>query len=224
MTFSILAFNPKTKEVGCAAATGNLAVGAWVLRADAQAGAAASQGSSASVLWGDSALRALSQGQAAEQVIQTLTAADQGSEYRQLTVLDLEGRSAAFTGASNEDYKGSRLGLNYAIAGNWLSNAKVLTQMEEVFLKRRDQSESSLDLCLLEALEVAYQAGGDARGLFSAALKVVSAQAPPLDLRIDYDQRNPLERLRTLHKKATSPPYSTWVTQHAPTLNDPYKH
>ncbi|MGD9294247.1 MAG: DUF1028 domain-containing protein, partial [Roseobacter sp.] len=78
-----------------------------------------------------------------------------------------------------------------------------------------------LDLRLLNALDAAARAGGDSRGLLSAALLVVRRDAAPLTLRIDYST-NPLADLRTLHRRATTGAYADWAG-HVPTLADPFR-
>ncbi|HIP78472.1 MAG TPA: DUF1028 domain-containing protein [Kiloniellaceae bacterium] len=220
MTFSILALERKSGAIGCAAATGNLAVGAWVLRAAARAGAVATQGMSASPLWGDEALMRLSAGQRATAVVDQVTDADLGRNQRQLAVLDATGKAAVWTGASNVDEKGSRVGEGYVIAGNWLANTEVLPAIDEVF-RRGLSEEADFGQRLLDALEAGRDAGSDARGTFSAAIRIVRADRPPLDLRVDYDD-DPLGRLRRLYDLATTPPYSDWARQ-VPTLDDPFR-
>jgi len=99
MTFAILALDERTGQIGCAAATGNLAVGAWVLRSAPKAGAVATLGYSVSSLWGDEALSRLKDGEPADEIVSSLTGEDAGRDHRQLAVLDKDGRSAAWTGA-----------------------------------------------------------------------------------------------------------------------------
>jgi len=217
MTFSVLALDKASGAIGGAAATGNLAVGAWVLRAAARVGAVATQGFSVSPLWGDEGLAMLAKGASAEEVVAALTGPDTGRDYRQLTVLDATGRAAAWTGASNTDAKGHIVGQDCVIAGNWLSNAAVLETMASAY---RDGT-GEFGGRLLAVLDAGAAAGSDARGTFSAALRIVRADRSPLDLRVDYDDA-PLARLRTLYDMATQPPYSDWA-RHVPTLDDPYR-
>ncbi|MCB1490916.1 MAG: DUF1028 domain-containing protein [Rhodobiaceae bacterium] len=219
MTFSLLARDPESGDIGCVAATGNLAVGAWVLRANAAAGAAATQGYSVSPMWGDEALARLAAGGAAEDVLKAIVDPDPGRDYRQLTVLDLNGNGAAWSGSANTDAKGHRIGPNYVIAGNWLTDLGVLAEMEAVFLSGRS---TDFGRRMLTALAACAAAGGDSRGTQSAAIRIVGRDRCPLDLRIDNDDR-PIERLRMLYDIATNPPYSQWV-ESVPTLNDPHRY
>jgi len=221
MTFSLLALDRATGSIGCAAATGNLAVGAWVLRAVAGAGAVATQGLSASSLWGDEAVARLVRGERAADVLTAVTDADSGRDYRQLAVLDAQGGAAAWTGRSNEDKKGHIIASDHIVAGNWLSAETVLTEMDLSF--RDSASVAGLDLGerLLLALEAAAAAGSDFRGTLSAAIRIVRPDRAPLDLRVDYDEA-PIHRLRALYEMATTPPYSDWTRQ-VPTLEDPFR-
>ncbi len=221
MTFSLLALDRATGSIGCAAATGNLAVGAWVLRAAAGAGAVATQGMSASPLWGDEALTRLIRGEGAADVVAALTEADSGRDYRQLAVLDASGSAAAWTGCRNEDWKGQIIATDHVVAGNWLSAETVLTEMD--LACRESASAAGVDFGerLLRALEAAVEAGSDSRGTLSAAIRIVRPDRAPLDLRVDYDE-DPLLRLRALYEMATNPPYSDWTRQ-VPTLEDPYR-
>lgn len=221
MTFSILALDRQTGAIGCAAATGNLAVGAWVLRAAARVGAVATQGFSVSPLWGDQALARLGSGERAEEVVGGLTAADPGRDHRQLAVLDCHGGGAAWTGDANTDVKDHMVGTDCVIAGNWLSGSGVLTAMNQGYREGADSGEGDFGHRLLAALEAGIAAGSDARGTLSAAIRIVRADRSPLDLRVDYDEA-PLDRLRALYEMATNPPYSEWTRQ-VPTLDDPYR-
>lgn len=221
MTFSLLALDRATGSLGCAAATGNLAVGAWVLRAAAGVGAVASQGLSASTLWGDEALARLGRGERSQEVVAALTAADSGRDYRQLAVLDAQGGAAAWTGCRNEDEKGHIIATDRIVAGNWLSAGTVLSEMDQAY--RHSAAAAGVDLGerLLRALEAAVGAGSDSRGTLSAAIRIVRPDRAPLDLRVDYDE-DPVPRLRALYEMATSPPYSDWAQQ-VPTLEDPHR-
>lgn len=221
MTFSVLALDRATGAVGGAAATGNLAVGAWVLRAAAGAGAVATQGLSVSSPWGDEGLSRLGRGESPEEIVAGLTNADAGRDYRQLAVIDVRGRSAAWTGRCNEDRKGHLAGVDSVFAGNWLSNGDVLTNMERAY-RDATAAKHEFGARLLSAIDAAVEAGSDARGTFSAAIRIVHPGRPPLDLRVDHDPE-PLARLHALYEMATRPPYSDWVGQ-LPTLDEPHRH
>ncbi len=222
MTLSIVMHDRNRGLVGCAAATGNLAVGAWVLRAAAGAGAVATQGLSVSPLWGDEALRALADGETAEAILARLVEQDPGREHRQLTILDNEGGVAAWTGKANQEARGEILGDGYVIAGNWLLSHRVLDSMERAYLAERREDAEPLGETLLKVLEAGVGAGSDSRGTLSAALKIVAVEQPPLDLRVDFDEA-PVQRLRRLYGLATSPPYADWVGR-VPTQAAPHRY
>ncbi len=220
MTFSVLALDRESGAIGCAAATGNLAVGAWVLRAAARIGAVATQGTSVSPIWGDEALKRLAGGESAEAVVKRLTGADPGRDKRQLAVLDADGGVAVWTGPGNTEAKGEFHGDGYVIAGNWLANGNVLTAMQQAYRQGRE-AERDFGYRLLAVLDAGYGAGSDSRGTFSAAIRIVGPDRSPLDLRVDYDEE-PLSRLRWLYDMAIKPPYSEWASQ-VPTLDDPFR-
>ncbi|OWU82383.1 DUF1028 domain-containing protein [Phaeobacter sp. 22II1-1F12B] len=217
MTISILAFDEKTGSYGGAATTGSLCVGGWVLRGDAESGMSASQGSLPSTLWGTGALDLMKEGLTAPQTVAKLTGEDSGRDHRQMSALDLNGNTAAFTGQESIAFAGSREAPHVVVAGNLLSSASVLDSCLVAFT----ESEASFELRLIEALEAAASTGGDSRGLLSAAILIVNRDAAPLTLRIDYSE-HPLRDLRALYRRATTTPYSDWADL-VPTLNDPHR-
>jgi len=215
MTFSILAKDPDTGAIGGAAATGSLCVGGWVLRGDLRAGMSASQGASPSTLWGEDVLGEMRNGLSADVAVDKVVQADRGREYRQLTALDLTGASGAYTGEKNTPVMGSLQFEGGIAAGNMLSTEDVLEAMAGAF------QFSSLPFSerMVAALHAAQKAGGDSRGIVSAALLVLSSDHPPLTLRVDYDE-DPINALGNLHNRAMSGEYRDWCRQ-VPTFNDP---
>ena len=204
--------------MGCAAATGNLAVGGWVLRAGPGAGLVATQGKAVSHLWGDTALRSLAGGMNAAEVVDSLVKPDTGADYRQLLVLDANGASAAWTGSGNHDVKGHILEDNLAVGGNWLANDQVLATLKSACLA----SDGTMAERLLKSLKIAMQEGSDIRGTLSAAIKVVSPRSPTLDLRIDSSP-SPIQDLTALYDKTFSTEYTDFLA-HLPTLEEPYRY
>ena len=215
MTFSILARDTETGALGGAAATGSLCVGGWVLRGDLRAGLSASQGKSPSTLWGDKVLQHMANGLGAEQTVQQVTGADSGREYRQLSALDLHGQSGVFTGSINEEVKDSLAFTDGIAAGNMLGAKRVIPAMVEAF----DVPDTGFAQRLLASLSAARDAGGDHRGLLSAALLVLHPDQPPLTLRIDFNENDPIEALRLLYQKATTGDYAQWLRQ-VPVISD----
>lgn len=215
MTISILAYDEKTGTYGAAATTGSLCVGGWVLRGDAESGLSASQGSLPSTMWGQNVLQRMRAGETAEDAVRNVVETDGGRDERQLSALDPAGGTGAFTGANSIQTAGVRQAPHVIVAGNLLASEEVLDACLDGFVTH----EGAMDLRLLNALSRAAAVGGDSRGLLSAALLVVSAERPPMSLRIDYAE-NPLTALVQLHQRATSGLYADWVN-HVPTLTDP---
>ncbi len=217
MTISILAFDEKTGAYGGAATTGSLCVGGWVLRGDAESGLSASQGSLPSTMWGTDVLVQMRGGRSAAEAVERITSADSGRSERQLTALDPSGATGHFTGDNAIPVTGVRTARHVIVAGNLLSSDAVLDACRDGFVDHP----GPLALRLMAALNAAARAGGDSRGLLSAALLVVSRTTPPLSLRIDYSE-TPLSDLAALHNRATSGLYADW-SGHVPTLEDPQR-
>jgi uncharacterized Ntn-hydrolase superfamily protein len=215
MTMSILARDPASGCLGAAAVTGNLCVGAWVLRGDARAGLTASQGELPSTLWGEDALDAIRGGAAAKAAVERVSAADAGRDWRQLAALDRTGAGGAFTGARNRDWKGALVARDLVVAGNILKGSVVLDAAHDAY----SGADGALADRLLAALRAGLAEGGDSRGHLSAALLVLSERAPPLDLRIDGDPE-PVEALSRLLARTRQPDYVRWVAS-LPVRSDP---
>lgn len=193
-TFSINARCPRTGMLGVAVASRFLAVGALCPFAGAGVGAIATQ-ALVNPLLGTRGLELLEQGYSSSEALAKLLAQDEGREYRQITIVDRAGRSAAFTGSETVGWSGHRNGPDYAVAGNMLVGPKVIDSMAESFEGSAGQS---LPERLLLALEAGQAAGGDKRGKQSAALYVVeNEEYPYLDLRVD-DHPDPTVELRRL--------------------------
>ncbi|WFE75034.1 DUF1028 domain-containing protein [Roseinatronobacter sp. S2] len=215
MTFSILAQDLGTGALGGAAATGALCVGGWVLRGDSRAGMTASQGAAPSTIWGEDALEHMRAGQSAAQVVAGVTAADRGRAWRQLSALDRHGGTASHSGDRNTPWCGAVGEVGLVVSGNLLAGPQVLDALRRGFV---DTSGTFAER-LLAALRAADAAGGDSRGLQSAALLVVSDDAPPLNLRIDWAQ-DPIAALQGLYQRSQSGDYARWLPT-VPTRNDP---
>jgi len=202
-TFSIVAFDPASGELGVAVQSKFLAVGAVVPWARAGVGAVATQ-AMANVSFGPRGLDLLSEGITAEETIEALISADEGREDRQIGVVDARGRTATFTGDGCFDWAGGVTGDHYAAQGN------ILIGEETVRAMTRAYEETTGDLAgrLLVALDAGQEAGGDSRGRQSAALLVVregggygGQSDRVVDLRVD-DHSDPIKelmRIRDLH-------------------------
>lgn len=218
MTFSILAQDCSTGAFGGAAATGALCVGGWVLRGCARKGMSASQGAAPSTLWGEDVLERMQTGTSAAQAVAEITAADAGRAWRQLAALDPRGGVGCHTGAQNSPWHGSLLAPGLVVSGNLLAGPQVLGALRDGFVA----ATGPLALRLLAALTAAERAGGDIRGLQSAALLVVAEDAPPLTLRIDWAER-PVAALHDLYRRSQQGAYAAWLPC-VPTRADPERH
>jgi len=148
--------------------------------------------------YGWQGLELLRAGVPAPEVVKHLTAPDEGREHRQLHVIDAAGRIGQHTGAKCVDWCGAVAGEGFSVAGNMLSNERVVAETARAF---RESQRPFADR-LIAALEAGEAAGGDKRGKQSAALLIFSTEDyPDLDLRID-DHADPLAELRRLHEKA----------------------
>jgi uncharacterized Ntn-hydrolase superfamily protein len=168
VTYSIVARDPETGDLGVAVQSKFLAVGAVVPWAKAGVGAIATQ-AFANVEYGPEGLRLLAEGHAADEVLRRLVAADDGREHRQAGVVDAGGRSATHTGPECFAWAGGRTGENFAAQGNILADAPVVDGLVETFLGGGKPFPELLVACL----EAAEGAGGDRRGRESASLLVV---------------------------------------------------
>ncbi len=195
-TFSIAAYDPERKEWGVAVASKYLAVGAVVPWAKAGVGAIATQ-SAVNISYGPKGLELLEQGKSAAEVVKLLTDEDKGRDFRQLGIVDANGKAASYNGTKCNPWAGSKGGKNYTCQGNLLAGEQVIDAMAKAF----EESKGPLAWRLMAALEAGDQAGGDKRGKQSAAILVVRAGAGPngisdryLDFRVD-DHKDPVPEL-----------------------------
>jgi uncharacterized Ntn-hydrolase superfamily protein len=218
VTISILAIDEKTGRMGGAAATGSLCVGGWVLRGRPDSGLSASQGTAPSTLWGEAVLERMRAGRSAADAVADVTAPDTGRAHRQLAALDPAGGTGAFTGAESVAHAGALEGPGVVVAGNMLAGPEVIAAALEGY---RAAAAMPFPERLMGALGAAAAAGGDARGLVSAALLVVGRDMAPLTLRIDHSV-NPLAALADLYIVSQTEPYRGW-TEVVPVLDDPMR-
>jgi homoserine O-acetyltransferase len=207
-TFSIVAFDPATGDLGIAVASKVLGVGSIVPWAKSGVGAIATQ-SAANTSYGPAGLRLLAQGRTAAETVAELTAADADRAVRQLGIVDSRGRVAAFSGDECNDWFGHIEGDHYAVQGNLLAGEQVVKDMAAAYEAARDDEDTELADWLLAALAAGDAAGGDKRGKQSAALMVVRDKAGYggndryVDLRVE-DHAEPvgeLARLFGVHKE-----------------------
>jgi uncharacterized Ntn-hydrolase superfamily protein len=199
MTFSIVARDPATGDLGIAVASKFLAVGAVVPHARAGVGAIATQ-ALANVRYGADGLALLAAGRSAADALNELTQADEGRDHRQAGVVDGAGGSATYTGSDCITWAGGRTAAGVAAQGNLLAGPSVVDALIETFLA----STAAFPERLLAGLKAADEQGGDRRGRESAALLVVregggygGGSDRWIDLRVD-DHPDPMNEIARL--------------------------
>lgn len=196
-TFSIVGVDRRTGQLGAALASKLPCVGSFCPVVREGLAAVVTQA------WTNPYLPArllerLETGEPPEAALKAVMAAEVEAELRQIAVIDIGGRAAAFSGAEVEPVFGQRCGDGCVVLGNMLPDLGVLDAMTNAF---EDQADS-LAVRLLAALTAGAEAGGDVRGVRSAALLVMGEEAYPLvDLRAD-DHAEPVRELRRLHDAA----------------------
>lgn len=198
-TFSIVARDPATGQLGVAVQSHYVAVGTVVPWAEAGVGAVATQ-SIPDPAYGKLGLDLMRAGKSATDALRSLLAGDDGREVRQVGMIDVRGRAAAHTGSRNIPEAGHEVGANFAVQANLMVNDKVWPAMARAF----ETATGNLAERMLAALDAAQAAGGDIRGKQSAAIVVVSGTPTGnswvdrvIDLRVD-DSAEPLKELRRL--------------------------
>lgn len=201
MTFSIIGYDPETEELGIAVQSKFLGVGAVVPWAKAGVGAVATQ-SYANPAYGPDGLALMEQGKTAEETLKTLVEADEGRSLRQAGMMDAKGGAATYTGEDCYDWAGGRIGENCVAQGNILVSGATVDAMVDTF----EQTEGDLADRLLVALDAGQGAGGDKRGMQSAAIYVVKEKGGYLeandryvDLRVD-EHPDPIKELIRIYK------------------------
>ncbi|MEE2884614.1 MAG: DUF1028 domain-containing protein [Chloroflexota bacterium] len=205
MTFSIVAFDPTTDEIGVAVATKNLAVGSVVPWAKAKVGAIATQ-ASANVDFGPKGLRLLETKSNVTDVLDTLINSDSGRDHRQIGIVNSNGETSAYTGKSCVPWAGHFQGEYYSCQGNMLTGEQVVKSLAQTF----EVTNGLLPERMIAGLESAESAGGDKRGKQSAAIYIAKLDSGwegksdrYIDLRIDdhIDPIPELKKLLFLHRK-----------------------
>jgi uncharacterized Ntn-hydrolase superfamily protein len=196
MTWSIIARDSVTCQIGIAVATKFFAVGARVPHIAAGFGGVATQ-ALVNPYYGIDGVKLLRDGNSPHDIVKTLISADAGRESRQLHVMDASGRIAAHTGSECVEWCGHIEGNGFSIAGNMLAGAAVLDDTAKVY-----QANGALPFArrLIAAMRAGEKAGGDKRGKQSAALLIHGSEEwSDLDLRVD-DHTDPLAELERLEQ------------------------
>jgi uncharacterized Ntn-hydrolase superfamily protein len=198
-TFSIVARDAGTGELGVAVQSHWFNVGSIVPWAEAGVGAVATQ-SFVDPSYGKLGLDLMRAGKSAPDALKALLAGDEGREVRQVAMIDAQGRVAAHTGSKDIQAAGQIVGKSYSVQANLMLDDTVWPAMSRAF----EAAQGDLAGRMLAALDAAQAAGGDIRGRQSAALIVVTGKTTGrswedrlFDLRVD-DSPEPLRELRRL--------------------------
>ncbi|WP_111413538.1 DUF1028 domain-containing protein [Billgrantia lactosivorans] len=227
MTLSLLHVQPATGTVAALTATGGVAVGGYVHHAWRGLGACATQGLATNPWYPQGIRRALRRHGSASDALRQVVEADAGASRRQCLVMAADGQAAVHSGGDNRPVVAAELRPTVAAAGNLLADASVVEVLLRRFLtlactnpeaawaegvapRYRVGYETCLLETLIETLEAALQAGGDSRGTRSAALRIESFDAAPIDLRVDWDD-DPAGALRALARRVRAPDFAAFL-------------
>lgn len=194
MTFSIVGRCSKTGQMGVAISSSSIAVGARCPWLAAGVGAVSTQNITLPAL-GPRILEHLKQGKTAQAALQAGLASDAYCQYRQVTVLAVNGRTACFSGENTLGTSNALSGENCVAAGNMLADKAVIATMVAAF----EQPQAHLADRLLTAMQAGITAGGEAGPVHSSALSIVGDQLWPIvDLRVDWTDACPINALSQL--------------------------
>ncbi|MEN8122378.1 MAG: DUF1028 domain-containing protein [Bacteroidota bacterium] len=200
-TYSIVAIDPETGDMGVAVQSHWFSVGSLVIWGEAGVGVVATQ-SFINVSFGTRGLEMLKKGFSPQEVIDSLIASDPGRDVRQLAILDKNGDVAVYTGKNCIQFAGHIKGEGYSVQANLMTSDKVWPAMSKAF----ENSKAPLAERMMAALKAAENEGGDIRGKQAAAMMVVRAKPTGniwedrlVDLRI-ADHENPIKELERLLK------------------------
>lgn len=201
-TFSIVARDAKTGEMAVAVQSHWFSVGTAVSWGEAGVGVVATQ-SFTNKSFGIRGLELLKQGKSPQEAMDILLSDDAGKDFRQVAILDKQGRVATHTGKNCIDFAGQANGENFSVQANMMLNDKVVPAMEKAW---KENSEMPLAERMVAVLQAAQNAGGDIRGKQSAALLIFAPGATKepwndelLNLRVD-DSENPVVEIDRLLK------------------------
>jgi uncharacterized Ntn-hydrolase superfamily protein len=167
-TFSVVAFDPLTGDLGVAVQSKFFGVGTVVPWAKANVGAVATQ-SYANITYGPEGLSLLEQNIHPKVALMQLTNSDSDNAYRQVSMIDASGRTSSFTGSRCNDWAGHIAGPNFAVQGNLLAGQAVVEDMAEAFETSSNIPGTELADWLMASLKAGQDAGGDRRGRQSAS-------------------------------------------------------
>ncbi len=197
-TFSVIARDPTTNELGVAVQSHTISSGARTPGGKGGVAAFAHQAAS-NPMYEKIGIELLEAGMSPQQALDMMLRSDELRDSRQVSIIDIQGRTATWTGRANSEWKGSKCGVDYCAQGNTLAGPGVV----EAMAKSMESSSGPLPERLLDALDAGEAEGGDKRGMESAAiliLKPLSIQGfgdRELDLRVDQSS-NPFVELRRI--------------------------
>ncbi len=197
-TFSIIALDRATGQLGMGVQSKAFGAGNRAMTAKGGVAIIAHQ-ASANPMYGPMSIDLIERGYSPEEALDQLVRGDEGRDRRQNAIIDIDGRTAAWTGEGTNAWAGHRCGVDYCAQGNILAGAQVVDAMVASF----ESSSGPLAERLMDALDAAQAAGGDARGMQSGAILVVAPRVRGafhdrvVDIRVD-DHRTPLMELRRI--------------------------
>jgi uncharacterized Ntn-hydrolase superfamily protein len=197
-TFSIVARDSATGELGMAVQSRTVAVGSRTRGGKGGVAIFAHQAAS-SPMFSEVGIPLIEAGMAPQQALDFLLRADNGGGTRQVAIIDIKGRTAVWTSPTISDWKGHKCGVNYCVQGNTLTGPEVVEAMARSF----ESSKGVLGERLVAAIEAGQAAGGDRRGMQSAALLVLRPLALAgfsdiaIDLRVD-EHVQPITELKRI--------------------------
>ncbi len=201
-TFSIVARDANTGEMAVAVQSHWFSVGSVVSWGEAGVGVVATQ-SFVNKSFGPRGIDLLKSGKSPQEAVDLLLRDDEGKDFRQLAILDKQGKVATHTGKKCIDMAGHSNGENFSVQANMMLNDKVVPAMEKAW---KENNTLPIAERMVEVLKAAQRVGGDIRGKQSAALLVVAAEASGepwndrlIDLRVD-DAKDPIDELSRLLK------------------------
>ena len=201
-TYSIVARDPNTGEMGVGVQSHYFSVGGVVSWGESGVGVVATQ-SLVNVSFGLRGLELLKQGKSPREALDILITADEGRDVRQVAILDTQGRVAAHTGSKCIVHAGHIEGDNFSVQANMMLTDKVWSAMAKAF-----ESNNNLPLAerIVKTMEAAETVGGDIRGKQSAAILIVGGKEAEnkwedkiVDLRVE-DNAEPVKELKRLLK------------------------
>lgn len=196
MTWSIVACDKESGQLGVAIATRFFAAGAIVPFVASKVGAIATQ-ALVNPYYGIDGLQLLRKGFSPDEALETIKSNDAGEAHRQVQIVDAGGNVAGHTGNCCLPWSCHRLGRTFSVAGNMLVGQRVL---DDAFQAYVENSGLSFARRLIHAMQAGEAAGGDRRGKQSAALVIMGDNEwPALDLRVD-DHQSPLNELDRLER------------------------